>query len=760
MNENTKHFADALRGLEPTEAARARGMEAAMDAFDAAFAAENADAAQGSADGLRPMVETPGQSGVRDFGTTAMSRIRDFFTITPRNAMMGGSCAAALIAALLVFRTDPGLYDIERGMDEVSITDVEAPAEPLVDVTDAPDAVSEVPTEPVAGTDTPVRVPAPAPLPAPVTAPEPAPVVDMPESYPPDATADADVDASDVPPPPTMERLASGDASDAGLLGKSGSDAARHDRAGGSAASLAEPEAIVVTGSRSDVAEEGFYLSRSRSAELESGSFTASRSAVPMSATTGAASDTSRMSRELSTMPTPMPVPEPEIRRVLKTPARTVERVIPAVTETVTRRIDNGDGTFDTVTETVVVQEARVELVEMPAVYEDIIMRPDPLPRPQPEPQSGQLTAGDYDDVLNPDLYRLYADRMLQGQLRGKDLPYIDADRRIMVRVEDRMGRPVPLAKVSVRGPGGDMSLVTGADGRAWLYPGHDGLEAGTTVEARVGSRRTDRRISREMIRMGGEVTLELGTRADAIERMDLLLTIDATGSMADEMRYLQTELQAILARVEAAHPGIDIRTGLVVYRDVGDNYVVREVPFTDDMAAFQRQLMAQSAGGGGDMPEAMHTALNTGLAMDWRDDALKVNLLVADAPPHDRHIDETWKAAGTSRERGIHMVPLAASGVDKTAEFVMRAMAQVTAGRFLFLTDDSGIGNPHAEPTVDCYVVTRLDGLVTRVLNSLISGERAEPRPGEVIRSVGNYDAGVCDVSDAVVRTVNQRER
>lgn len=144
-------------------------------------------------------------------------------------------------------------------------------------------------------------------------------------------------------------------------------------------------------------------------------------------------------------------------------------------------------------------------------------------------------------------------------------------------------------------------------------------------------------------------------------------------------------------------------------------------------------------------MPEAMHTAMTAGLKMDWREDALKVNLLVADAPPHDKDISDTWDSGLSSRNRGIHIVSLSGSGVNKTAEFMMRGMSQMTGGRYLFLTDDSGIGNAHAEPTVDCYIVTRLDGLVTRVLNSLITGERDEPKSEDIIRSVGNYQSGVC---------------
>ena len=74
-----------------------------------------------------------------------------------------------------------------------------------------------------------------------------------------------------------------------------------------------------------------------------------------------------------------------------------------------------------------------------------------------------------------------------------------------------------------------------------------------------------------------------------------------------------------------------------------------------------------------------------------------------------------------------------------------MRAMAAATQSRYLFLTDDSGVGNAHAAPAIDCYLVTRLDALVRRVIDSQISGRRIEPEDSEVIRSVGNYDAGKC---------------
>ena len=392
------------------------------------------------------------------------------------------------------------------------------------------------------------------------------------------------------------------------------------------------------------------------------------------------------------------------------------------------------------------------------SMSDGVIAPPGPMPEPrpdQPEPQAGMLTAGDYDDVLNPALYKTYLDKALQGDLSGKDLPYVDADQRIAINVVDRLGKPMPLARVSLKSADGSpmFPLRTGADGTAYLYPNYDALSAGMTVSVTVDGAQTLRQtLSAQRLTEGGALTFDMSKDAAPIQQLDLLLTLDATGSMSDEMRYLQVELVTILDRLKGSHPTLDIRAGFIVYRDNGDEYVVKQAPFTDDLSAFKTQLAEQSAQGGGDFPEAMQDAMKTGLDFEWRKDAIKVNMLVADAPPHDKDISATWDSALISRSRGIHIVPLAASGVDDTAEFLMRGMAQLTGGRYMFLTDDSGIGNPHAEPTVDCYVVTRLDGLVLRVLKGLVTGARVEPDGDNVIRSVGNYRAGTCKIDDAQV--------
>jgi hypothetical protein len=243
----------------------------------------------------------------------------------------------------------------------------------------------------------------------------------------------------------------------------------------------------------------------------------------------------------------------------------------------------------------------------------------------------------------------------------------------------------------------------------------------------------------------GQQIGITTGPAAVKVRKLDLTLVVDTTGSMGDEIRYLQSELQAILSSIESRHRDLDIRVGFVFYRDEGDEYVTRTIGFDRDFGRAQGVLARQVATGGGDYPEAMDQAMIRAMNLDWRADAVKSLLLVADAPPHNEQFGRTWKAAEVARAKRVHITPLAASGVAGEAEYGMRAMAALTQSRYLFLTDDSGVGNPHAPPAIDCYLVTRLDALVRRVIDSQISGRRIEPDDGEVIRSVGKYDAGKC---------------
>jgi len=88
---------------------------------------------------------------------------------------------------------------------------------------------------------------------------------------------------------------------------------------------------------------------------------------------------------------------------------------------------------------------------------------------------------------------------------------------------------------------------------------------------------------------------------------------------------------------------------------------------------------------------------------LKWRPNAAKAVLLMTDAPPHEKNVAATIEAAQPLRSRGVQIVPVAASGVDDTAQYVLRTMAALAQGRYIFLTDDSGVGDEHAEPGRPC---------------------------------------------------------
>lgn len=368
--------------------------------------------------------------------------------------------------------------------------------------------------------------------------------------------------------------------------------------------------------------------------------------------------------------------------------------------------------------------------------------RPVPPPRPQPQPQSGLLTAGEHDDLLNPELYARYVNRSDLGQ-SVRNLPRLDTANLLTIEVKDDRGRAVPFAEVELRCSDGNViALKTMADGKAVFFPEMDRLSPRVRVRA-AGQGWRNVNLSRQ----SGGTTIGFTSRRSApkVKKLDLMLVVDATGSMSDELRFLKTELAAITSDLTSRHRDLDIRIGFSFYRDKGDQYVTRTRALGRDHQGAQGFLAQQAASGGGDYPEAMQTALIRAANQDWRGDAVKTLLLVADAPPHDADIPMTWRAAEHLRQDRVHIVPVGASGVADSAEYIMRGMAAATQSRYTFLTDDSGIGNAHAEPAIDCYLVTRLDALLRRVIDSQISGRRIEPDEQEVIRSVGQSDAGRC---------------
>nr|MCU0321851.1 VWA domain-containing protein [Chitinophagaceae bacterium] len=204
--------------------------------------------------------------------------------------------------------------------------------------------------------------------------------------------------------------------------------------------------------------------------------------------------------------------------------------------------------------------------------------------------------------------------------------------------------------------------------------------------------------------------------------KIELSFVVDATGSMGDELEYLKTELLDVISRVKSANPNSTVLTSSVFYRDEGDDYVTRVSNFTTNNSVTTNFIKNQSSGGGGDFPEAVHSALDKAVnELQWSTKAkTRLMFLVLDAPPHYNNevIANIQKSIAKAAEKGIKIIPITASGIDKKTEFLMRFFSISTNGTYVFITNHSGIGNNHLEPTVGQYQVEFLNNLMVRLIN------------------------------------------
>jgi hypothetical protein len=367
---------------------------------------------------------------------------------------------------------------------------------------------------------------------------------------------------------------------------------------------------------------------------------------------------------------------------------------------------------------------------------------------PETQFRPGTLTAGSIDDHAKYDAYRDYLSKTLQ-QYPGRSFPALNIGRRVVIRVTNAQGEGIGDARITVRpvatnnqdanGTNSEFTTTTGSDGRALFLSARDLSAAGSEFQLTVQPASDSPFLSLPVSLDQPEWNVVLPEVQQRLPtRLDLALVIDTTGSMKDELDYLKVEIDDIAAAVKRRFPNVEQRFALILYRDEGDEYVTRTFDFTGSLSEFRGKLSEQTASGGGDYPEAMHLALEQAGQLSWRkSDAARVLFLVGDAPPHPRFSRRTIAAVESLRESNVKLFPVAASGVRDEAEWVMRSAAFLTLGRYLFLTDHSGVGNPHAKPQTPSYSVERLNALMVRMIASELAGR--ELLPSDIIATEAN---------------------
>lgn len=335
-------------------------------------------------------------------------------------------------------------------------------------------------------------------------------------------------------------------------------------------------------------------------------------------------------------------------------------------------------------------------------------------------PKAGQLTAGEVNDFSKWDYWKDIAVPTLdQYKTTWKFFP----DKRVSVQLVNRDRKPVIGEKVKLLDDKKNIIWEAVSDnlGNAelWISPMADGNSGSEKYYLSDGSGQVISSNIRNF--KSGQNLIVMDKPCLQKRRLDLAFVVDATGSMGDEISYLQSELLDVLKKIEGKLKNTTVRYGSVFYRDLGDEYVTRKFDFSDKAEDLIGFIKKQSAGGGGDTPEAVVEALKVSVdELKWsNENSTKIMFLILDAPPHhsEQNIKELYSTIKAAAKKGITIIPLAASDTDKQTEYLMRTFALLTNGTYTFLTDDSGIGNSHIKPTIDSYEVEKLNDLLLRLI-------------------------------------------
>jgi len=118
-----------------------------------------------------------------------------------------------------------------------------------------------------------------------------------------------------------------------------------------------------------------------------------------------------------------------------------------------------------------------------------------------------------------------------------------------------------------------------------------------------------------------GATLAEASEESEDDRIVQVAFALDVTGSMSP---WITAAKETILNTAKRLQEKCDAKVefGAVVYRDIppqDNTFVVRRCPFTTDLQAFRNFVQRQEAGGGGDGPEAVASALHEARLLNWK---------------------------------------------------------------------------------------------------------------------------------------------
>ncbi len=337
-------------------------------------------------------------------------------------------------------------------------------------------------------------------------------------------------------------------------------------------------------------------------------------------------------------------------------------------------------------------------------------------------PAAGQLTAGVWNDNNN---WSFFANLVNSEAISFPSFS-IDPRDRMAITLKGEDGEVIANAKVKLISADGKAlwSAVTDRKGRAYLFSygtAADKVEVqfgGETQTFDVDMKNSsgDEQSSSKVTDNSAELVFSGRNGDKGTADAQIMFIVDTTGSMCDELLFLQCEFASLVR--EVGSEGIEYAVNF--YRDEGDDYVTKCMDFTSDVDVLTSTLMSETSDGGGDIPEAVGRVMQESITdnSSWKQDTVKIAFMIFDAPPHDEDSDKVESAVRAAAEKGIKLIPIVSSNSERETELFGRAAAITTGGDYVFLTDDSGIGDSHLDPIVGDYEVEKLYDAIIRLIN------------------------------------------
>ncbi len=350
------------------------------------------------------------------------------------------------------------------------------------------------------------------------------------------------------------------------------------------------------------------------------------------------------------------------------------------------------------------------------------------------EVSASPIRAGEWDDNANYREFQRYLGQVTQP------IHAVDVRARRFLVVRDKSGKAVSRCPVTVTDDAQHaVTLTTTASGRTILFPYAEGL-TGKRFTASAGC--VEGRAQTTLaLDDDGDGTAELriaGARREDARVVDVAFILDTTGSMSEEIASVKSTIQKVAKTLQSSQ--LQVRIGMIEYKDRSDPFVTKAYAFTSDLGAFSAKIANIEAGGGGDLPEDMNAGIHAAMTeLEWSSNAVaRMAFVIADAPPHLDYPNDPDYAVEmkTAAHRGIQLFGVAASGMDALGQAVLRQMAAYTGATEMFVLrggagpQSTGGGDPISScgGTQEQYASGNLDGLIVSKIKRELAALDADP--------------------------------